>query len=114
MFLLSCLLRPPFEVNLQALRLNLERKVTLWGHTWPYLGASWAQLGASWVPLGRNLEPLGRALGGPGALGVPWGGPGRPWGGPGGALGGPGGPLGRLFKVLYIEKIPVNRTRGIM
>ena len=42
MFLPSCLLRPPFELNLQALRLNLERKVTLLGT----LGALWGALGA--------------------------------------------------------------------
>ena len=53
MFLLSCLLRPPFELNLQALRLNLELKVTLLGTLGALLGALGVLLGRSWALLGR-------------------------------------------------------------
>ena len=58
MFFLSCLVRPPFELNLPPLGLNLEPLGRILGSTWSLLGSTWALLGSSWVQLGRFGAPL--------------------------------------------------------
>ena len=69
MFLRSCLSRLPFELNLQALGLNLELTGALLGRIWPPLGLNLEALGrfgdstwSSWAPHGHIL-PLMDASG---------------------------------------------------